>query len=61
MEDVDFSIGSPNIQFINSISEGAFMKTIEEIKANPKLEIQTLAVRSQCQCWSIWRREDVKV
>lgn len=38
MEDVDFAIGSPNIQFINSISEGALMKTTAEIKANPKLE-----------------------
>ena len=39
MEDVDFAIGSPNIQFINSISGETFMKTIAEIKENPKLEI----------------------
>ena len=46
MEDVDFAIGSPNIQFINSISEGAFMKTIKEIKENPKLEIKQTSYRS---------------
>lgn len=39
MENVGFSGISSNIKFGDSISEGIFMKTIKEIKENPKLEI----------------------